>query len=243
MGAGTCRKVTLASPSRGLQHQDNDRPSNRRRDPPSLYSVPANARFCRCSQGPRTARCRALFPLWLTCRSLRSPQPTADRSDVDLHTSSERRSGRISSPRETRAGSALSSKMPRATWSALPPGMRTITPTNLLSRVSSARSIYFPDINDSVLGRRLIGHVAGRFLQQEISSMLLFCQAENPSCAFFDALGGERLLSDSGEFHGGYGWRNCVQESQCFCPCCRCFSARATDRFPPSAYLIPAVER
>lgn len=58
------------------------------------------------------------------------------------------------------------------------------------------------------LGRRLVGHVARRFLEQGISSMLLFSEAENPSCAFFEALGGERLLSDSGEFHGGYGWRD-----------------------------------
>jgi hypothetical protein len=37
---------------------------------------------------------------------------------------------------------------------------------------------------------------------------MLFSQAENPSCAFFDALGGERLLSAAGEFHGAYGWRD-----------------------------------
>jgi hypothetical protein len=36
----------------------------------------------------------------------------------------------------------------------------------------------------------------------------LFSQPENPSCAFFEVLGGERLLSESGECHGAYGWRN-----------------------------------
>jgi ribosomal protein S18 acetylase RimI-like enzyme len=58
------------------------------------------------------------------------------------------------------------------------------------------------------LGRRLMGHAARRFLERGISSMLLFSQPENPSCAFFEALGGERLFSESDEFHGAYGWRN-----------------------------------
>ena len=58
------------------------------------------------------------------------------------------------------------------------------------------------------LGRRLIGHVARRFLMQGIESMLLFGEARNPSNGFYEALGAERLFSDSGEFHGGYGWRD-----------------------------------
>jgi ribosomal protein S18 acetylase RimI-like enzyme len=58
------------------------------------------------------------------------------------------------------------------------------------------------------LGRRLMGHVARRFLGQGISSMLVFSQAQNPSCRFFEALGGERLYAANGEFHGGYGWRD-----------------------------------
>jgi ribosomal protein S18 acetylase RimI-like enzyme len=58
------------------------------------------------------------------------------------------------------------------------------------------------------LGRRLVGHVARRFLSQGISSMSLFSQAENPSIRFFEAIGGEKLFSDAGEFHGGYGWRD-----------------------------------
>jgi ribosomal protein S18 acetylase RimI-like enzyme len=58
------------------------------------------------------------------------------------------------------------------------------------------------------LGRRLMSHASRRFLERGICSMLLFSQPENPSCAFFEALGGERLLSEAGEFHGAYGWRN-----------------------------------
>jgi ribosomal protein S18 acetylase RimI-like enzyme len=58
------------------------------------------------------------------------------------------------------------------------------------------------------LGRRLLGHVARRFLSQGISSMLLFGEAQNPSNGFYEALGAERLFSKKGEFHGGYGWRD-----------------------------------
>lgn len=58
------------------------------------------------------------------------------------------------------------------------------------------------------LGRRLLGHVARRFLSQGISSMLLFGDAQNPSNGFYEALGAERLCAANGEFHGGYGWRD-----------------------------------
>jgi len=58
------------------------------------------------------------------------------------------------------------------------------------------------------LGRRLVGHVARRFLSQGISSMLLFGEARNPSNGFYEALGAERLITPTGEFHGGYGWRD-----------------------------------
>lgn len=58
------------------------------------------------------------------------------------------------------------------------------------------------------LGRRLVGHVARRFLSQGINTMVLFGTPQNPSCAFHEALGGERLIAPNGEFHGGYGWRD-----------------------------------
>jgi ribosomal protein S18 acetylase RimI-like enzyme len=57
-------------------------------------------------------------------------------------------------------------------------------------------------------GRRLVGHVARRFLSQGISTMLLFADPENPSCRFYEVLGAERLLDKAGDFHGAYGWRD-----------------------------------
>ena len=67
------------------------------------------------------------------------------------------------------------------------------------------------------LGRRLIGYVARRFLSQGISNMVLFGVAENPSCAFHEAMGGERLYARNGEFHGGYCWRD-LQKLADNCP-------------------------
>jgi GNAT superfamily N-acetyltransferase len=56
------------------------------------------------------------------------------------------------------------------------------------------------------VGRRLVCSVARRFLSQGISSMLLFGDAKNPSNGFYERLGAERLITPTGEFHGGYGW-------------------------------------
>ena len=67
------------------------------------------------------------------------------------------------------------------------------------------------------IGRRLVGHVARRFLSQGIQSMVLFGEARNPSCGCWDALGGERLYASNGEFHGGYGWRD-LQHLVTMCP-------------------------
>ena len=58
------------------------------------------------------------------------------------------------------------------------------------------------------IGRRLVAHVARRFLSEGVTSMLLFGDAKSPSNGFYERLGAERLLSDRGEFHGGYGWRD-----------------------------------
>jgi GNAT superfamily N-acetyltransferase len=58
------------------------------------------------------------------------------------------------------------------------------------------------------LGRRLLCDVARRFLERGMTSMLLFGDATNPSNGFYEAMGGERLFARSGEFHGGYGWRD-----------------------------------
>lgn len=67
------------------------------------------------------------------------------------------------------------------------------------------------------LGRRLVGHVVQRFLTQGVTAMVLFSEAENPSIWFYEALGGERMVSDKGEFHGGYRWRD-LQRLAAACP-------------------------
>ena len=43
--------------------------------------------------------------------------------------------------------------------------------------------------------------------------MLLFGDASSPSNGFYEAFGAERLYSESGEFHGGYGWRDLARLS------------------------------
>jgi ribosomal protein S18 acetylase RimI-like enzyme len=58
------------------------------------------------------------------------------------------------------------------------------------------------------VGRLLLCHVARRFLDQGVTSMLLFGEATNPSNGFYEAFGAERLYSGTGEFHGAYGWRD-----------------------------------
>ena len=58
------------------------------------------------------------------------------------------------------------------------------------------------------LGRRLLCAVGQRFLDRGVTSMLLFGDAANPSNGFYEAHGGERLLTKDGEFHGGYGWKD-----------------------------------
>lgn len=56
------------------------------------------------------------------------------------------------------------------------------------------------------LGRLLVCEVAGRFLSQGVTSMLLFGDARSSSNGFYEHLGAVRLLSPEGAFHGGYGW-------------------------------------
>ena len=57
-------------------------------------------------------------------------------------------------------------------------------------------------------GRQLVEHVARRFLKRGVTSMQLFGDARSPSNGFYERLGAERLFSPTGEFHGGYGWRD-----------------------------------
>jgi L-amino acid N-acyltransferase YncA len=58
------------------------------------------------------------------------------------------------------------------------------------------------------LGRELMGHVARKFVSRGINTMVLFGVPQNPSCAFHESLGGERLFAKNGDFHGGYSWRD-----------------------------------
>ena len=56
------------------------------------------------------------------------------------------------------------------------------------------------------LGKKLFGMVVQRFLSKGVHDMVLFGVPQNPSCAFHEAMGGERLLSEKGTFDGGYHW-------------------------------------
>ena len=58
------------------------------------------------------------------------------------------------------------------------------------------------------LGRLLLCNVARRFLQQGVTSMLLFGDAASPANGFYEIFGAQRLYAETGEFHGGYGWRD-----------------------------------
>jgi L-amino acid N-acyltransferase YncA len=56
------------------------------------------------------------------------------------------------------------------------------------------------------LGRRLVGHVARRFLADGIHSMWLFGDARNPSARVWVALGAVKTDDDPG--NGNYGWHD-----------------------------------
>ena len=58
------------------------------------------------------------------------------------------------------------------------------------------------------LGAKLFGHVVRRFLIKGVNDMVLFGVPQNPSCAFHESMGGERLYSDKGTFDGGYRWQD-----------------------------------
>ena len=58
------------------------------------------------------------------------------------------------------------------------------------------------------LGKKLFAHVVQRFLSNGINDMSLFGVPQNPSCAFHEAMGGERLYSEKGTFDGCYIWRD-----------------------------------
>ena len=56
------------------------------------------------------------------------------------------------------------------------------------------------------LGKKLFTLVVQRFLSKGVNDMSLFGVPQNPSCAFHEAMGGERLYSERGIFDGCYRW-------------------------------------
>ncbi len=58
------------------------------------------------------------------------------------------------------------------------------------------------------LGKKLFALVVQRFLSRGVTDMTLFGVPQNPSCAFHEAMGGERLYSEKGTFDGCYIWRD-----------------------------------
>jgi GNAT superfamily N-acetyltransferase len=59
------------------------------------------------------------------------------------------------------------------------------------------------------LGRRLLGEVTRRFVSQGVTSMCAYADPRNPSCAFFEKLGAERLREANGRVnYSWYIWRD-----------------------------------
>jgi GNAT superfamily N-acetyltransferase len=58
------------------------------------------------------------------------------------------------------------------------------------------------------LGQRMMREAARQFLARGMRSFILFAELTNPTIGFYDRMGGERLLSDRGQFDGAYAWRD-----------------------------------
>ena len=58
----------------------------------------------------------------------------------------------------------------------------------------------------------MVAAAVDRLLQEGLTSMALFTEADNePACNFYDRLGGERQLNERGDFDGMYGWADLRQ--------------------------------
>ena len=58
-------------------------------------------------------------------------------------------------------------------------------------------------------GRQLLGQVTQRLLTQHVSTMCVYADPRNPSCAFFEKLGAERLREANGRLnYNWYIWRD-----------------------------------
>jgi L-amino acid N-acyltransferase YncA len=67
------------------------------------------------------------------------------------------------------------------------------------------------------LGKQLFTLVVQRFLSRGVNDMSLFGVPQNPSCAFHEAMRGEKLYSEKGTFGGGFIWRDLKKLSE-ICP-------------------------
>ena len=67
---------------------------------------------------------------------------------------------------------------------------------------------FLKDYHRLGLGTILVGLVAKRFTDKGFKSMLLFADPGNPNIAFYEKLGGHRIINEKGEFDGAFGWRD-----------------------------------
>ena len=67
---------------------------------------------------------------------------------------------------------------------------------------------FLKDYHRLGLGRKLVTVVVNHFLNNGIHSMILFADPGNTNIAFYDWLGGERILDKDGKFQGAFGWRD-----------------------------------
>ena len=57
------------------------------------------------------------------------------------------------------------------------------------------------------LGHALVREAVNRLVANGLTSMALFTETDNiPACSFYDKLGGERQVDETGKFEGMYGW-------------------------------------
>ena len=84
----------------------------------------------------------------------------------------------------TEAGFVLWSRITAASWSGLQK-VESYASGDLPGYSGELNKIYLLRQYQRLgLGRRLVGHVARRFLDQGVSTMVLFGIPQNPSCAF-----------------------------------------------------------
>jgi GNAT superfamily N-acetyltransferase len=59
------------------------------------------------------------------------------------------------------------------------------------------------------LGRRLLGEVVQRFMGAGVSAMAAYVDPRNPSCGFFERLGGQWLIDSGGQVNfSWYVWKD-----------------------------------